>query len=178
MRRPLWGQGKGARGRGAGGGALCPGGHTHTPLTCFPSVRAFWRRRPGASWGPEGHSGCSPWPESCRSANLGPCPQPPAPASHRQAGLWDVPPVTQGWAGVEPFWKRPGPYLSRPGLCPGPSTPRGQPWGDLPSGPDKASSVQGAPHLPVLRLCELGATFQHPPTMCTHILFPSKPWPA
>lgn len=57
-------EGKGAhdlvRGGAASWGELLPRGQS-TPLTCFPSATAFWRRRPVASWGPEGRSGCSPW---------------------------------------------------------------------------------------------------------------------
>ncbi|KAK2105572.1 hypothetical protein P7K49_015086 [Saguinus oedipus] len=118
-----------------------------TPLTCFPSGRASWRRRPGASWGPAGRS-------------LGPVHSllPPLP---RAGGA--------GGAFLEGAW----PYLSRPGLCPRPTTPRGQPWGEHPSGPDKASGVQGAPTCLCSAWRTLAAPTNHVGTLPVSIYTPA-----
>lgn len=60
---PLWGRVKGGLGLGlrSGRGRPCSRVAEAAPLTYFPSARVSWRRRPAASWGSEGRSGCSPW---------------------------------------------------------------------------------------------------------------------
>lgn len=68
----------------------------------------FWRRTPGASWGPEGHTGCSPWVAATSRGQAGRRVWVSVPAASPRLVLGGGAPaclflpVGQAWE--EPFW--------------------------------------------------------------------------